>query len=619
MAFGFGRNSGKRGFQTWPGFWFMFLGISAAVTLLMPSLVIVTMITIIGIPIGLSLMAAPFLFLLAAGSKLYVWAMGDGRLAKVTGMFVTFMVLAVPPYLVNRSFESSAQALVAGDHDTKTMPRAKVIAVRSPVRGRRKDGPLPCDDFCQRALLNGIAERILVVDQNPLDLINPNGVAAEYRMEARARCPEVKLERSLNALKLSGDKRDKGTKRADELMNLEIAKGHCLIAGEARLSDADIILSVGKIKRGKSKISAGLSLGADTVSADRITMHERKDDIFIETYRWTGVTVHTLLPVYAPTVEGGSELRAYAVLARKTRRLNIDDKYYQAPDWAGFLTDRLGYDLALRDGEARKETRSVLTSAVLRTDTANDVPVAVASDFFAEIRQVRKIDGADLEIASQILSDASFPVPSDAWAAVKYADDADADYFDTIGDAMFRRLRAFQGLDEGRKYPSWGSEARQIGMVIQRLPASTIRRHRADLDWLANSETVRVPAYLALMRYSEFGEAGTKPLIGLIDDAKHLKSKKGNEWQHPYLAGMIGLCKTGSSGNAAIKPLLTRLDDGTLATHGSYWKLTINTLLELGADPEVVWQSIPKDDKNHSRKRFDIIVKRAAKRSDCSY
>ena len=56
-----------------------------------------------------------------------------------------------------------------------------------------------------------------------------------------------------------------------------------------------------------------------------------------------------------------------------------------------------------------------------------------------------------------------------------------------------------------------------------------------------------------------------------------------------------------------------------MVKHASYWDLTINTLVGLGADPEAMWPHLQTDDKNHTKARFDNEVARARKKIDCSY
>jgi hypothetical protein len=600
--------------------WLILLGVSAAIALMMPSLATVALITIIGIPIGIYLMAAPFLFLLVAGISLVSHFLGGGWAARIAGATVTMALLAAPPYFVNQSLDSRANAFVAEDHDDGIKPAGRIIAILNDRAGGYGKDTLNCDGFCQRALINGVADQILLVAQDLNLAIDPAKPAASFRMEKRAFCPPVKLPQGHDPIEIEGEQKNWQGKRIDELMQLEIAKGNCLIAETVPLGMADVVFSVGTIHRGQSTISAGLSLFADTVKADRITMHEKRGSSFVETYRWTGVVVHKLAPFYAPTIEGGAELRAYPVLARTMDKININEKYYDGPDWSGFLVNRMQYDLAKRADQAEEDTRTVLKDALMRPAADSGAPGQVSSDFFEGIQRGRKIEGEDLEIARKLLEDERFPVLIGAPTAVLYAKNAPPDYFDAIGDAMFKRLRAFAALDDGKPYPSWREEASTIGRVIDALPREAILKHRDDLEWLARHERLRVRAYGGLYRLSEFGADGAKTLLWLIDDSQRFKSARdgsSDDWQHPYLAGLTGLCRSGAAAKDMVQPFYDRLKDGRIVKFGSYWRLNIHTLTGMGANPDDMWQYLQTDDKNNTRARMDREVARAMKKVEC--
>ncbi|MGL4489870.1 MAG: hypothetical protein ACRCU5_10555 [Rhizobiaceae bacterium] len=600
-------------------------GISAAITMGAPSTVSVAAITFIGIPIAIYLAVAPFLFLVTLGTWLVSKFFGRSSVGILLSFAATLVALAIPPYLANMRLDGISKAQVAADLDLGTKPKAKTIAVRSTrFWGRSKDVAY-CDGFCQRALINGVAERVLVVEQDLNLAIDPALMVDSFRLEKRSSCPAVKLPQGYDPIEIAGDRPDFKAKRVDELMQLEIAKGNCLIAETAPLGMADIVLSVGRVFSGGGTIGAGLSLLADTVSADRIALHERKGDAYEETYRKTFVVTYKLAPLYAPTVEGGSELRMHAALARVRDTINIDNKYYEKPDWTAFLTGRLGLDLALRPGNAEAETRTVLKDAILRTGEAQAVPAQVAEDFFMEVNNKRMITGDDLAIARQLLEDERFPVSTWAASAIREAKDAPQEYFDAVAVAMFKRLRSHADKGTVKTGSPWHEDLSAIGSVIGVLPGETIRKHRADLDWLSRQDGVRVQAYLALSRYAEFGADGVEPLIWLIDDSQRFREAKDNDWQHPHLAGLIGLCKLGADGASAIQPLFDRLDKGQIANWASYHRLVVHTLSRMGAKPEDIWlharekgSGVEKDEVK-LRKRLDREIQRALKREECWY
>jgi hypothetical protein len=384
------------------------------------------------------------------------------------------------------------------------------------------------------------------------------------------------------------------------------------------LGIADVAISRGAVHRGTSVISAGLDLAADTVNATRLSVHERDANGFRETYRQTGVVAHLLTPLLAPTAEGGSELRAYAVLARTTTRKNLEP-YRSEPDWSGFLTKKLGLDLALRDGSSEEVTRQVLTKGVASIGPISDSAAKLAADFIDGLSRKRKVSTEEFPLVRALLTDTRFSVPRGAWAAVRYASDAGDDYFEAIAASMFLRLASIADTDNGKPYPAWRDEAGYIAGVVRELPAATVLKHRADLDWLARQERLRVWAYPALVRLDEFGADAAPTLLWLMDEAVRLKDTAGSDWNNIYVAGLTGLCHMGAAGRAMIEPMYERLNAGVMVKYGSYWDLTIQTLVGMGAGRDEMWGHLQTDDRNHTQQRFAREVTRAQKKRECSY
>ncbi len=599
--------------------WLITTGIGAAVTLIAPSVVIAAAITIIGLPLALALMLAPLAFILSFGSWLIGRAIMLGRTGYAIGVGAMLLVLAVPPYIINAKLEGSVASLVAQDLDTLSKPlHAKVIAVRSDKPLRFSRGETACDGFCMRALMNGVAERVLFVAQDLNEPLNAQMPARSFRLEKRAECPAVELRDGHDEIKETDRQRIFERKYAHELMQLEIAMDNCLIEETVPLGTADVVLSRGAVHRGASVIAAGLDLAADTVNANRLSVHERSANGYRETYRRTGVVTHLLTPLLAPTAEGGSELRAYAVLARTTSRKNLDP-YRSEPDWSAFLTDRLGLDLALRDGASEEVTRQVLAKVIASVGPVNDSAAKLTADFIDGVSRKRKVSAEELPLVRSLLTDTRFSVPRGAWAAVRYASDAGDDYFEAIAASMFLRLASIADTDDGKPYPAWRDEARHIAGVVRELPAATVLKHRADLDWLAKQERLRVWAYPALVRLNEFGADAAPTLLWLMDEAVRLKDAYSDNWNNTYVAGLTGLCRMGAAGRAMIEPMYERLNAGVMVKYGSYWDLTIQTLVGMGADPDEMWGHLQTNDRNHTRQRFAREVTRAKKKRECTY
>ena len=601
--------------------WLVATGVGAAITVFAPVLVTVAAISIIGLPIAIALLFAPLVFSVSLGGWAISRSFNMGAGGFVLGAVLTLAGLAVPAYVINATLDVRVADLIHDDHDAIVKPLpARVIAVRNDKRPWFNKDETKCDGFCMRALMNGVAERMLFVEQDLNLPLDPAMTAQSFRMEKRAQCPAVNFQSGHDEIKESGRSRDYRAKYAHELMLLEIAKGNCLIEETAPLGKADIVISRGNVHRGLTTMAAGLDPFADTINANRLTVHVRDGNSFREVYRTTAVVTYRLAPVLTLTAEMGAELRTSTVFARFASQENLPSRYENEPDWSAFLTGKLGYDLALRDNKAVDDTREVLAHALASEGPLDETASRLGGDFIDGISRNRKMSAEDYPLARGVLTDQRFSLPMSAWAAVRYATDADDDYFAAIATGMFDRLKAIARNDDGsRRHPSWTEDARRIGSVIHDLPAKAVLPHRTDLEWLAKQERLRLWASSALVSLRQFGADAVPTFLALIDDAVQVKDKYGTSWNGPYVAALTGLCLLGQEGQAAIHPIYERLVSGTIVKYGSYWELTIKTLARMGADPDEMWTYLQSGDKNQTRGHFDHAVSRALKREDCAY
>lgn len=599
--------------------WLIATGIGAAITTFAPALVTVAAISIVGLPLAIALLFAPLAFCVSLGGWVAHRIFNMGSAGFLLGAALTLAGLAVPAYLINTTLDARVAALVQDDRDAIVTPlHARVIAVRSFKHEWFNKDETRCNGFCMRALMNGVAERVLFIEQDLNQPLDPAMPAQSFRIEKRTECPAVNLQGGRDDIKENGRQTDYRRKFAHELMQLQIAKGNCLIEETVPLGQADIVLSHGVVHRGLNTMGAGLDPFADTANASRLSMHVREGDGFREVYRATGVVAYRLAPVLTLTAEMGAELRTSTVLARFSKRTNLAS-YESEPDWSAFLTGKLGFDLALRDSQAEDDTRELLARAVDSKGPLDTAAKKLGGDFIDGISRRSKMAAEDYPLARAVLTDQRFALPMSAWAAVRYAKDGDDEYFAAIATGMFERLAAIAREDDGKRYPAWAEDARRIGSVVQQLPARAILPHRAELEWLAKQERLRLRAHDALVSLHLFGADAVPTLLWLMDDAVRLKGDYGTDWNNPYVAALTGLCLMGREGESAIRPIYERLAAGTMQKYGAYWGLTIRTLARMGADPEEMWSYLQTSDKNQSRGHFDRQVARALKREDCAY
>lgn len=591
---------------------------SPSLTLLMPSLPFVLAITIIGLPITVFLLLAPFLFLVFAGTT---WAgpqLGGGRKGHGLGLVLTLAVLALPAALGNHLLERRAKALLADDHDDASPFTARTVAWRSDTAGAFGKDETRCGEFCLRALLTGAADRVLVVHEAPDVAIDPARSVDAFRMERRDACPPVKLRQGaghdFNALFVRAH--DPKAQRADERMQLAIAKGHCLIAERAPLGAADAVTSAGAVH--KPPRAAWWNPLADTVQAQRITLHVKRADAFAEAYRRTGVVMRTLGPFYAPTAESGAEFRAWPTLYRHEERRNLAAPGNDRPDFGEFVSRRLGMRLELPAAAANAEMAQVLKDALGRAPAGQAIPLELGKNFLAGIQRRGAMTSEERDVAGRLLTDPRFPVPSSGPVAVRYAGDAPPTYFAAIGRSMFERLRRFADASRGDKFPAWYEEASNVARVIAVLPRSSLVVHRADLEWLAATPgRLRERADAALPRLADFGVEGGGTLLGLIDEAQPSQGNRGPGAAQLRERAVEGLCRLGAAGKELVPQLYARVDAGTEVLYGRHWESIIRTLTAMGETPDRMWEHLHSEDKRRSRERLDRAVERERKRPTC--
>ena len=604
--------------------WLVVLGLAALVCLspIGATIAVIAAISIIGLPITLILAAIPpiFVFLLCARIAHILLALVGVRFWPFSAV-LALAALAVVPLLENRRLEAAVATLMSGDMDGIVEPPAMRTLAFVTAGSARDKGR--CDDFCQRALLKQSVGRIVMIKAKP-PLGEPDDASegTMYRLEQRAACPDFDLSDGMNNLSMPGEIRQWGDKSPADLLRLKAASGTCLIAEPARLSDADAVLVWGAVTDRNSANNAGLDPFADTIRADRLSFYSRDEGRLVERYRSTGVTYSPLLPLLLPSYSSGYGLELKPGFLRRTAYRGEAKIYHPAPPLEPFLQKSLGFDLAIGEEDQRDtSTDEIIVAALDQPGPIDRARVKVMADFFEGIHRRKDATHDDAVLAARILEDRRVPVPRSASAPVRKFAANDPALAARFAAALFGRL--FE-IPPGEKedHPTYlGYSIGYLASAIASLPADAIRPYRAELERLARDPEARVNAYVALRRLSVFGADAIPTLIYLIDDSASYRADRNNRnaWQHPYLAGVQGLCGIGQEAGPAIPLIYERLDDGTIVKFASYWDMTINTLVSLGADPDEMWNHLQTSDKNHTRERFDREVSRARKKRDCSY
>lgn len=590
----------------------------AMVACAVPGLGMFAALTFIGLPIAFALWAVPAIFLVVALTYVYWRLLPLPRIVGIgAAVILCAVTLTVPAYLLNLKLEADAEVFAAGDHNELQLPlSAKTIAVRS-NRGPRLRGYTGCDGFCMHALLNGVAQTVVRIQvKEPLSNMDPEETGIAYSLGKRAQCPAVNFLPGGHELKLP---RQKGSPThpasAEQTMRLRMSNGDCLVEREATLKEADMVISNLRLLRAKRPVDAGFSLSAQLISADRHTLHQRNASTgqLTETFRWTGVQYKPFLWVLVPGPLFGNSFDVEIGWLRRNKRINITANRNYEPDWPGFLVNTLGLNLALHGNDTQeriiKKLEMVLDAG--RGPTPEEWE-AFATYFKDQIHR-RGLSKPDFELAIRVLENPKFPAPPRSHLITKYAQTSgDQELLAKVTALFFDRLVNAPTWSEGLGVTRKRS-LRNLAIGLRRLPDEVFAPYYQELTTLAADPEAREHAFVVLSKLSVFGDQATPTLVRLIDAGTTGGRYffRSNEYQHPYMAGMRGLCLAGENAKSALPELDTRMSQGKLPAHASYGDLLVKTMVRLGADAERMWPVYSAGQQNPTRDRFDKQVRQA--------
>jgi hypothetical protein len=594
------------------------LGLTAVLALAFPFLTVVSLISIIGIPIAFVLMILPALAFVLIPARFVQRLSGfRGVLAVVGSIAAVLLVLAFGAIHFNGRLDTRVDAFAADDMDALSAPRHDTLAIaeeRSRWQDRKQSA---CSELCMRLLLNGEVRRVVIFPWPEYPETLPPDVSGRgFWLERRSACPDVDLpdDRLGRAVVDEAD-----AKSAAEQLRLKIVGGTCLLERAVSLSEIDTLLTAGRLSSGGTPFSAGLWPDADTVSADRVAVFQRDGTELKETYRRTALRWYSHGWILAPTIVGGYGLEMGPAFFRTLKRRNIDEEHYDGPDLASFLQDRLGLTLAIK-AALPADGMAVIADALDQPGAIDRPKRKVIEDFFDGIdRQGLTESGKSL--ALRILSDPRIPAPRATYKLVMAmrADDAAANT--GLARVLFERLAATPA-DQKEDHPTYlGWPAAYLANGIALLPKEAILAQQNELEDLARDVAKRRRAENALYRLSEFGVRAVPTSLYLLEDAARLRQGKTDSsdrdlWRSPYRAGLISLCRMGADGSSAIVRLtsLLRSDLKPLVDRD----LVVETLISVGASEPMTAEVVGGFKDEVDRRRFGWIVNRAKSgKADC--
>lgn len=595
--------------------------------LYLPSLIILSAMSIIGLPLAAVLWAAPAVATVLIPTRLLQTSLLDRWLPRWAGFFtwavsaaLVLAVFATVAALDRRAQAAKVQTLFADDVAELDLPLPSgIIAVRSSDRADI------CNDLCRRLLLTRAATTVLLqtVKDSTLPL-DPAGAAHGFRLEPREQCPEAPLGDGGTEINIGVEQASGQVQRPASslvLMRTLIAQGTCLIDGPAQLDAADVVISRLDLSEKPQGDNIAFLPGTALIEADRLTVHQRGAGGLRETYRWTGGTFWRIWPVAVPVPTFGYAFNMGQGFGRTETVFNTGNQFYGGPDWPGFLTDTLGLALVPED-DGREGTRAAIIAVLDRSGAVADSNLQLIDGYLDEvgiemiiapINQPSPSQQEDRALWQRIILDDRVPLPYAAVNAVPPIDLLTDAELKMIARAAFDRI--------WRADPEAPNEGRHAGDILARLPDTALATVGEDLFRLTENRERRWWSLRLLTRLSSFGDAGAERLTFLIGDARIEDREQTYEaWQHPYLAGLTGLCQMGPAAASQRESIDALVDAGIVeVSDTNYGRLTVNMLVALGYARSEVAEANAQSPKPFEAARLESEINRALAEPDCTY
>lgn len=626
--------SGKRWFR--PGKWdwrLILIGVAAllSITEIGHVLAILSLISVIGIPLYFLLVALPSIFLILLFARCVFGAVERAR-AGAAASAVAFAAIAlfmayyfvVRAQVENAKLDARAAALVAGDIAGEArIPAGRSIAlVRSePYRVNHERGTV-CDDLCQRLLLNGFASRVLAVTlapeserrgwarPGPLPALEPaagmSGVM--YWLEPKSTCPDVKIPDNVRLLRVDEPQRGSGliaTRSASEAMRVKNASGVCLVSAPASLEQAEEAFFYGPVARGRPGRASGFDVGLDTVGAWRIAYYQRAGADWIVRHRVTGVRYLRFPGVLIPAYVHGAELRIYNGFLRTAHFMGAREKYVDDAPVADTLA-QFGVPLRI-DDIAYADGPRIVDEALATKGALSSMQAAIVDDYLGRISASRhtRLAPEDVRRIVALAGDPRIAFNWNAQGSVNLVVKQQPQLVPDVAKIMFGRLAdlvASASVVSERADRSVTS----VSNVLAGLPAAALKPYFADIEAVANSPGLRAGAAAIIARLDVFGAFAAPAIFRVIDDSLAERAPGRNNWSGGFSAGLRALCRLGAEGAFARPMLEDRIRRDPSPFVNAQERLTIVTLIRLGANEGEVREILGLDETKNNSMRFGL-------------
>lgn len=514
----------------------LFLGICATIATLAPELTMVIGMTIIGLPVALVLVVAPFLFLFCLlwvflNDVLKLLPMQLPKVVAVSlSLGLTLVPFVVPALFANIAADRQVSEYLALDSSEFQRPEgARTIAEQRLDNGANRG----CDGFCLHALLSGEIDRFIRVGVSSFHDIgspfDPNLPGEAYFFEHREECPPTEFTSSYGLEVLSWTPQQRSGRYAVTLAEERLLDGLCLVSEPATALEADLIIHENWLVRNDDNDARfRFNPFASPVSAYYRRIFINQNGTLTEAYRRTALQVDRLPFIAVPMPlwnAGGGSYRASFGLLRTEQFVNSDSRSRAALGWASFLTETLGYNLDLSDGgegsfqSIRAEQAARGEQIATQVGGHTDQQLQFLESFVKTRLAYRQSTTLEEQVAIiSILENQTLPLPQEfgfqeGWALLDQLEpELNARFADAVMgrlyDVAFKATPGDRSTIEGYRYSDEKEQLGVLGSLVGGMSAAIEERHWDRLATLSENAILNAPAAEIMATFKRFGERG---------------------------------------------------------------------------------------------------------------
>lgn len=531
------------------------IAVCASVGMAAPDLILGLMFTVVGIPLALLLGVAPAVAAIVVPAALMqatvfqaiprVRAATRGGLGVLLSIGVALALNAALALVGRESGIADLERIVADDRapdQPVTLSGTVGVVVDGNPYGL---GLFECPDLCQRLLLTGHADRVVLAHADNVPEVPPaDKYAIAWRMERRAVCPKVELNTNSDSLEIPGEpKRSMGSTRPVDLMNLEVAAGNCLIREETSYGRPDFTI-----------LDVNIRQGAARGRSASFIRHDATGDVVMarQTLATADVIGPLVLPVPEVSMNGPSGVGTW----RETVSPDQPGRSPAPGSFADFLTGTLGLDLALVTADSGTTVRDKVSAVLDQPGPVPDSAEPLIASYLQSFAFGTMTDPVDQDILLRILARREVSLPFWTSTGLPRAAPDNFDLYLKVADLTFGRLPVAE-----RDF----SSGEAVGGLIDRLPAEVIQARSDVVLRLAADPKVRFLNSSIILRLYDLGAVAGPVLVAILREPSptstgEMAYREGEAWKDQRQHSFIVLCRGGpvfSSLKADLQDLMT--------------------------------------------------------------